>query len=93
MRRYSRSPVIRGGLAYGTAGTIDFIRSLHSSGNLKSSQYVLKEGERLDHVAGRFLGDATLWWAIAAISQIGWGLQCPPGTVVNVPDRTQLERI
>jgi hypothetical protein len=93
MRRYSRSPVIKAGTAYGSQGGIDSVRSLYNSGNLQATSYVLKEGERLDHIAGKFLGDSTMWWAIAAISGIGWGLQCPPGTVVLIPNRQQLESI
>ena len=45
----------------------------------------MKEGERLDTLANRFLGDGRLWWAIAACSQIGWGLQVPPGTIIKIP--------
>ena len=45
----------------------------------------LKERQRLDHIAGKEYGDAGLWWVIAAASGIGWALQAPPGTVLNIP--------
>lgn len=45
----------------------------------------LVAGTRLDHLAAQVYGDHTLWWIIAAASGIGWGLQCPPGTVINIP--------
>jgi len=93
MRRYGNSSVIRGGMALGSLNNIDTIRTLVVSGQLSVTQYILKEGERLDHVAGKFLGDSSLWWAIAAASGIGWGMQCPPGTVLNVPNRTQMEKL
>ena len=49
------------------------------------STITLKEGQRLDILAGQRYGDASLWWIIAAASGIGWGLQVPPGTIVRVP--------
>jgi hypothetical protein len=46
---------------------------------------VLQEGERFDIIAGEVYGDGRLWWIIAAASGIGWFLQVPPGTRINVP--------
>ena len=43
------------------------------------------EFRRLDHLAQDYLGDASLWWVIAAASGIGWGLQIPEGTRLVVP--------
>jgi len=54
-------------------------------GQISVTPYMLKESERLDHIAYKKLGDASLWWVLAAASGIGWGLQCPPGTLVNIP--------
>ena len=48
--------------------------------------YILKEGERLDQIAGAIYGDSGMWWAIAAASGIGWGLQVPPGTLLKIPE-------
>ena len=45
----------------------------------------------MDIIAGEVYGDAALWWVIAAASGIGWGLQVPAGTVLNVP--TRLEQV
>lgn len=45
----------------------------------------LTEGRRLDHIAAQTYGDASLWWVIASASGIGWGLQCPADTVINIP--------
>jgi hypothetical protein len=45
----------------------------------------LVEGQRLDHVAAKSYGDATLWWIIASASGIGWALQCPAGTTLRIP--------
>ena len=46
---------------------------------------VLTSGHRLDTIAGGVLGDSSLWWTIAVLSGIGWGLQVPPGTRLIVP--------
>ena len=36
-------------------------------------------------MAANVYGDSSLWWIIAAASNIGWGLQVPPGTVLKIP--------
>ena len=46
----------------------------------------LTGNQRLDHLAAIYYNDARLWWVLAAASDIGWGLQVPPGTVITVPD-------
>ena len=53
---------------------------------IRSSTRILKEGERLDQIAGVVYGDGTLWWVIAAASGIGWAMQLPPGTRLRIPD-------
>lgn len=45
----------------------------------------LTENRRLDHIAGQTYGDSSLWWVIASASGIGWNLQCPSDTILNVP--------
>jgi len=63
-------------------------------GRISVREHVLKEGERLDTLAGRTYGDARLWWLIAAASGIGWGLQVPPGTQLFIPtDLRQLSGV
>ena len=46
---------------------------------------ILRERERLDVLAGQIYGDARYWWVLAAASDIGWGLQVPPGTLIRIP--------
>jgi hypothetical protein len=85
MRRYRKDKPIKGGKLIATAGTIATIRRSVSNKSLHCSEYVTKEFERLDTLAGRFLGDGRLWWVLAATSNIGWGLQVPPGTSIQIP--------
>lgn len=84
--RYERAPVLQFGASFGTSRSHSAIRKAIKDGNLPFREFVLHEGERLDHYAGRFYGDSTFWWIIAAASDIGWGLQVPPGTLIRVPD-------
>ena len=42
-------------------------------------------GDRYSNLAHEHYGDVKLWWVIAAASDIGWGLQCPPGTFLRIP--------
>lgn len=56
------------------------------SGEISFSTQVIKEGQRLDHIAASVYGSSSLWWVIAAASGIGWGLQIPEGTIVRIPD-------
>jgi len=54
---------------------------------------LLTQADRLDNLAGALYGDSRYWWVIAAASNIGWGLQVPPGTIIFIPDLQQVESI
>ena len=84
-RRYARTIPISFGTRLGTSYAIPLIRQNIASGNIRYQDYVLQEGERLDTIAGQFYLDATLGWLIAAASNCGWILQCPPGTQLKIP--------
>ena len=50
--------------------------------------------ERLDTLADRFYGDATIWWVIAAANGIGKGtLRVPRGIKLRIPNITSDEVI
>ena len=85
LSRYVNSVKIRG-IRYGTSEISTIIKKAIDSRTINYSTYVMKEGDRLDTVAGERLGDGGNWWAIAAASGIGWGLQVPPGTLVKIPN-------
>lgn len=91
INRYSRSPILRAGVHYGTSQASRIIHEAVQRGDLKVDTYVMQEGDRLDTLAGRFYGDGRLWWVLAAASGIGWALQVPPGTRLQVP--TDVSRI
>jgi len=75
----------------GTSKAFGKIRRALKNGEIDLQPYITKEDERLDKLAGATLGDGRLWWVIAICSNIGWGLQIPPGTVLRIP--TNLNQI
>ena len=93
MRRYSKDKRIRGGKLE-TAKTVNAIRRAKEFGLIPTKDVILTENQRLDHLAHEFLGNSRLWWILAALSDIGWGLQLPAGTIIKVPtDITSIKAI
>ena len=86
LRRYARTNILGANRQYGTSQAIKIIRNGISSGKVRYYSQRLLEGQRLDSIAGRIYGDGRLWWVIAAASNIGWGLQVPPETIINIPN-------
>ena len=87
--RYSRSIVLNGGKQLGTGRTQEVIRNAIKFSTLGYREIFIRGHERLDTIAGEVYGDAQYWWILAAASNIGWGLQVPPGTVIRIPDLRQ----
>lgn len=91
LSRYDASKyIIKNETALSVPTVIASIRSKISAGTLSYTQIVTTGAERLDTMAGRYYGDGSMWWALATASNIGWGLQVPAGTVINIPDINQL---
>lgn len=84
MRRYTRDQRIAGGKLQ-TSKTVSRIRRARELGLLPTKEIILKESQRLDHLAQEYIGSSHLWWVLAALSDIGWGLQVPAGTVIRIP--------
>ena len=82
------------GKYFNTARAIINIRTAVSAGALSYDTVIVRESERLDHIAHRYYGDGRMWWVIAAASGIGWWPQVPPGTRIRVPiDIDQIEAV
>ena len=85
MGRYTRDSLIRGGKSLSTNQSAVNVRRAIARGDVDTRIVVVGRFRRLDHIAHDYLGDASLWWVIAAASGIGWGLQVPEGTRLVVP--------
>ena len=81
--RYSNINTI--GNRFSTRSNNRLIYTSVKSGLIPSRQHILKQGERLDHIAFKEYGNGNDWWIIAAASGIGWWLQVPSGTVITIP--------
>lgn len=95
MRRYEKSTTIYPfNNHYGISYTIPKIRDGINNGLVRYRQTVLKEGERLDIIAGIEYNDGNLWWIIAAASPaIGFMPQIPPGTLIRIPNLQDINKI
>lgn len=91
--RYSRAPILNLGDQYGTSTAAVTIRNAVKNGNIKVKEIVARGYERLDTIAGATYGDGRYWWILAAASDIGWGLQVPPGTIIKVPDISDISQL
>lgn len=89
--RYQNISTLPGMRGQATSSACYNIWRACTSGALSFRVHNLLEGERLDHLAGKEYGDATLWWVIAGASGIGWGMQVPPGTFIRIP--TAIEEV
>ena len=47
--------------------------------------HMVVEGDRLDLLAHRYLGDARLWWVIADFNDIFWPLDLEIGSALRMP--------
>ena len=88
MRRYTRDGRIAGG-KLASAQAVPKIRRARDLGLIKTKDYIIQESQRLDHLAARFFNDSQLWWVLAALSDIGWALQVPAGTIIKVPNNLE----
>ena len=91
--RYSRAPLLKLGEQFGTSTAISTIRKAVKDGTIKTHEIVVRGSERLDTIAGSVFGDGRYWWILAATSDVGWGLQVPVGTIINVPDLNDIAQL
>tara|TARA_B100000131_G_scaffold110724_1_gene107696 strand:- start:2702 stop:2995 length:294 start_codon:yes stop_codon:yes gene_type:complete len=83
--RYRNDLEIRGGTLKASARAVMRIRKAIRAGSVRFRVIRLKEDARLDQIAGEAYGNGSLWWVIAAASDIGWAWQCPAGTEIRLP--------
>jgi hypothetical protein len=76
---------MRDGYYYGTSTAKSIVRRMIANGTVTTRSEALQSDDRLDIIAQRVYDNASLWWVIAAASNIGWGLQVPAGTYLVIP--------
>jgi len=92
--RYRNSPKLALGTQFGTTQAVNIVRSGIATGAIPIIDVITLTGnQRLDHLAALYYKDSRYWWVLAAASEIGWGLQLPPGTIINVPDLTAISSL
>jgi hypothetical protein len=55
---------------------------------VKTTDYLFKQGDRLDHLAARYLGEDQYWWVIALVNGINYPFASGglvPGRILKVP--------
>lgn len=86
MSRYDQEDSIKRGTMMATPRAFVNLRNRILSGEVPTTNIVIREGQRLDQIAFQQYNDGRLWWVIATASGIGWCMQVPPGTVLTIPD-------
>jgi len=86
LRRYSRTNIIGANKHYGTSQAIQVIREGIQNGTIRFTTRKVLQEQRLDSIAGEVYNEGRHWWAIAAASEIGWGLQVPAETIIRIPN-------
>ncbi len=94
LRRYNRVPILGVNRMYGTSRVSKIISDGINAGTIRYRETFLREGERLDTIAGReYNGRSDLFFVIAAASNIGWALQVPPNTRIRIPNLADVSRV
>lgn len=52
--------------------------------------HTVVDGDRIDLIAWRYLGDAALWWVVCDYNDLFWPLDLELGTVLRMPSREHL---
>jgi hypothetical protein len=92
--RYSQDSRIALGTQLGTTRSLYTLRAAIASGAVPIVGQIVTSGDdRLDTIAGSTYGSSSYWWVLAAASNIGWGLQVPPNTVLNLVRLSDVQRI
>lgn len=92
--RYRSTQRLGFGKQYGTSRAVAAVRNAINAGMIDIADTItISENQRLDHLAAIYYKDSRFWWVLAAASDIGWGLQVPPGTIINIPNINQVSAI
>jgi nucleoid-associated protein YgaU len=92
--RYQRDDTSSNGKGFTVAQATIVLRQAIRNGFIFPIKTItVTQSDRLDTLSGELYGDSRYWWVLAAASNIGWGLQVPPGTIISVLDLNVVERL
>ena len=92
--RYTRDDIAVTGRGLTVSQGVIALRSAIKDGTIQlTNRFETTQADRLDNLAAQFYGDGRYWWVVAAASDIGWGLQVPPGTIISIVDLRAVEQL
>lgn len=84
--RYSDSELIDGfHLGTWRNPAIEGYRDVDMLEGVRYFEYVVKIGDRLDHLAAKHLADESYWWVIAVVNKMMNPLDLSPGQTLRIP--------
>jgi nucleoid-associated protein YgaU len=91
--RYATAEVFQVTTADGSVRPAVYPRRAADTGVFSFKTRRLQAGERLDMIAFREYGDASLWWVIAqANPEIFYPESLPTGALIRIPDAASIYR-
>lgn len=88
--RYSNTPII-GNHHYSTFALptrAKGLQALHLLAGVRTVEYTVKVGDRIDHLAAKHFGDDQYWWVIALVNGINYPFSSggfKPGRLLKIP--------
>ncbi|SBT43176.1 hypothetical protein FHG89_17100 [Micromonospora orduensis] len=65
---------------------------LHTTGTAGTETHRVRQGEQIDLIARRRLGDEQLWWRVLDVNPVRYPLDLTPGEQLRLPDPGQATR-
>jgi len=87
--RYSDTPISSGSFqTYSLPKRSAGYTQLNLLEGVRTTDYMFKQGDRLDHLAARYFGDDEYWWVIALVNGINYPFASGglvPGRTLKIP--------
>lgn len=89
--RFAGLPVLEVVAPDGTRRHVLGLR-LQTTGEAGSETHRVRQGESIDLIARRRLGDERLWWRVLDVNPLRYPLDLAPGEQLRLPDQGQATR-
>lgn len=83
--RFAALPVLQVVAPDGGTRRVVALRLTTPTGGQPAQRYLVTQGETVDLLARRFLGDEGLWWRILDANPLRYGLDVEAGDVLQIP--------